>query len=170
MEALKKKVVTAGAVIVIGALIFVTGMALCQEEIQSLRRKIDQKAGYLTEYQRLLTNRKAIEEEWKESQVFFQSHVSSGQALNLWVKALIVYAEDQGVVFEKLEPRKIRKSKKGEELGVFLMFRGDIRKFVRFLYQLYKKDPMVRIEDFSIQHQEGVTGFSYELTLAKGIG
>lgn len=119
--------------------------------------------------QRLLSQRKSYETEWEKAKVLFPPSQTQEEALNLWVKEILSYAQSEGVTFTKLEPQGVKEKEEGrKELRLFLLFQGDIRKLIHFLYFLLEKDPLSRIETFSLK-QEETKNFTYELTLGKAL-
>jgi hypothetical protein len=167
MASLKQRIASAGlALMAVSLAVFVCSL-LAGPGIHQLKEKQRQKTDRIETYRQLLRDRQAIETQWKKQEIDFKT-ATSVEALNLWVKALIAVAEGQGIVIEKLEPKQTKDREGQEKIGVYMTFKGDIRKFVRFLYALREQDPLSYVEEFRIDQEEGAKVFRYEMSLARG--
>ena len=135
-----------------------------QTEFKAAREKIQNRSGILVEYQELLTRKDSLESEWENKKIYFQS-IPPEEALSTWQKELMASAQSLSLVIDKLEPLGL----KGDEISVFLSFKGDMKKMDRFIYHLMESDPLSKVKSFSVRQEEGGKNLLFEVMLAKGI-
>lgn len=167
MANLKQGTVTAALILMVLSLAVFVCSLLAGPGIYQLKENKRRQTERMETYRQLLRDRQAIEAQWNQQAIDFQA-ATSVEALNLWVKALIATAEEQGIVVEKLEPKQTKDREGEEKIGVYMTFKGDIRKFVRFLYALREQDPLSSVEEFRIDQEEGAKVFRYEMSLSRG--
>jgi hypothetical protein len=166
MESVKEKAINLGVVLIVGLLSFFTLSIFFSPLLRSKKETLEEKRKLLQSAEALLSRKEALEKEWQEKKALLPSASSPDEALNLWVKELLGQATSQNLTFTKMEPQGLKEKDGRKEIRLFLAFEGDIRKLLYLLYYLLEKDPLSRIESFSIKEGEART-FSYELTLGK---
>lgn len=137
--------------------------------LKGLQGDVRRTGGDLEEARALLALKPALQSEWDAKKAFFNPGLDPDAALNAWIKDLLTLAQSQGLVLEKLEPAGIKKDTEGKSLTVFVAFQGDIRQFLRFMYQLMEKDPLSRIESFGARQEEASKPLAFELLLGKAV-
>ncbi|MFA5167816.1 MAG: hypothetical protein WC530_04720 [Candidatus Omnitrophota bacterium] len=90
-------------------------------------------------------------------------------ALQDWVNALLRFASENGMTFEKIEPDKLRTKNKEQEMRINLAFRGDIQKLLYFLQYLMQTNPLANVERMKISQTEEKKDYFYELVLEKAL-
>src|SRR3989344_1509566 len=133
---------------------------------RELRNDVRRLSKALQEERLLLAKKPVLRSEWEAKKSFFHEGLGPDAALNAWVKELLTAAQSQALALEKLEPVG---AGKGGKLAVLISIKGDIRKLTRFMYQLAEKDPLSRIESFSVRREEGSKALFFELMLGKTI-
>ena len=167
MENIKKRVISLLAVVFVAAASISASWLFFSKKINQLEAQKIHKTQELASLEKLLARRKVYEGQWTKTKALFPSVGRSDEALNKWVKELIGFAEGEGITFEKLQPVGVQEKKGQKQIRILVTFRSDVRKFIRFLYHLYEKDPVAYVDGFSVQDKEEKQGFLYELTLMK---
>jgi len=167
MEGMKKKAITGGVLLV--AVLFSYGFSslLFSPALKSHQQMRAEKEQLLSKSLELSLQKEAYDSAWEKQKALLFPSVKPEVVLNQWVRELLGYAQSRGLVFEKLEPQRIKKSGKKKKIEIFLHFRGDIRKLTRFLYHLHEKDPLAKVESLSMQQEEDSKSFVYRVTLTK---
>lgn len=165
---MRKEIFTLSALVLLALLSYGFVQVLTAPLLRSKVEELERKKEAFQESQSLFSQRKSSESEWEKVKTLLPKTQTPEEALNLWVKELLSYAQSEGITFTKLEPQGTKEKEAGrKELRLFLLFQGDIRKLIHFLYFLIEKDPLSRIETFSLKQEEETKIFSYELTLGK---
>ncbi len=167
MAKLDKRWVTAGCVLTAVFLSASVIWLIFAPHFKVLRSDIGRESKLLEEERALLARKPSLQTEWEEKKNYFGSGLEPEAVLNAWVKDLLASAQTQTLTLEKLEPAGIKTGPDGKHLTVFISFGGDIRKFVRFVYQLMDKDPLSRIESMDIRLEENSRTLTFELLLGK---
>lgn len=116
-----------------------------------------------------LTDKAALETEWKSKKSFFLSDHDSSELLNAWLKEFINYAQLNSLKIDKLEPAGTKGSADEKEIAVFISFQSDMRKFNEFIYFLSEKDPLAAIQSVFIRRDDNSKNLSFELMLTKAL-
>ena len=169
MDSLRKNTPTLLVALFAAILALAINQILMRPLWSAKRSELAQNRTALAEAQAFISKRKSYESEWEKEKPFLPRQGSSEEALNLWVKDLLAFASAEGIVFTKLEPQGVKDKEGHKEIRLFLYFQGDIRKLIHFLYFLLEKDPLSRIDGYSMKHDEETKTFSYEFTLAKAL-
>ncbi|MFH0984315.1 MAG: hypothetical protein V1882_02140 [Candidatus Omnitrophota bacterium] len=90
-------------------------------------------------------------------------------ALQDWVNELLRFASENGMVFEKVEPDKLRTKNKDQAMRINLAFRGEVQKLTYFLQYLMRVNPLANVERMKISQTEEKKDYLYELVLGKGL-
>ena len=167
MAKLDKRWVTLAGALIMALLSAVMISFIFMPHVKSFQNEIRQESKILEEEKKLLERKPVLQAEWEEKKNFFSPGLQAEEALNVWVKNLLASAQSEALTLEKLEPAGIKTGSGGKNLTVFISFRGDIRKFARFIYQLIDKDPLSQIESLDIRLEEGSKTLSFELMLGK---
>lgn len=154
---------TAAAGLVLGLAVFLWFAPLFQCKNAQWREQRSK----LAEAESLLSGKKEIESIWDRKRSVLTPSASGEAGLNLWLKELLNYSQAEGLVFDRIEPESAGSDK--AETKVFLHFEGGIRKLIQFLYYLSEKDPLARVESFSVKREEESRNFGYELVLSKAL-
>jgi len=93
----------------------------------------------------------------------------SDAALQDWVNTLLRFASENAMVFEKVEPDRLRTKNKDQEMRINLAFKGDIQKLLYFLQYLMKVNPLASVERMKISQTEEKKDYFYELVLEKAL-
>lgn len=166
---MKRKIFTLSIALSLALLSYGFLRALTAPLERSKGEELARRREALQEAQALLSQRESYESEWEKTKALLPKTQTPEESLNLWVKELLSFAQSEGITFTKLEPQGMKEKEGGrKELRLFLLFQGDIRKLIHFLYFLLEKDPLSRIETFSLK-QEETKNFTYELTLGKAL-
>jgi hypothetical protein len=166
MESVKEKTINFGVALCIGLLSFLFLWLFFSPLLKSKKEALEEKRALLQSAEALLSRKEVLEKEWQAKIALLPPASSPEEALNLWVKELLGQATSQNLTFTKMEPQGVKEKEGRKEVRLFLAFEGDIRKLLYLLYHLLEKDPLTRIEAFSIKEAEA-KAFSYELTLGR---
>lgn len=137
--------------------------------IQKSRREVSQARDILNENRAFLAGKDGMESEWAAKKDYFHPGAEADATLSAWIKELLSFAQTQGLMLEKLEPAGVKSGPDGKSVAVFVFFRGDIRKFVSFIYDLTEKDPLSRVESVVTRWEEDSKSLSFELMLVKAV-
>lgn len=169
-EGMRRRIFTVTAAMFLALLCYGFVQVLMSPLRKSKVEELERKRETFQETQLLLSQRKSYESEWEKAKALLPKTQTPEEALNLWVKELLSFAPSEGITFTKLEPQGTKEKEAGrKELRLSLLFQGDIPKLIHFLYFLLEKDPLSRIETFSLKQEEETKAFSYELTLGKAL-
>ena len=169
MEIMNKKTNAIAGLLMTAAISLGLVLLVFAPEMRGAARDFENRQRLLAEYRRLLAGKPALESEWEKKKSVLEPGLGPDEALNAWIKELLDYAQTQGLSMEKLEPAGIKEGAEGKRMAVFMTFRGDIRKFVRFAYYLMETDPLASIESFLVRPDEqDPKNLSFELMLGKG--
>lgn len=167
---MKKRIVTLSTILLLSLISYGFVQVLMAPLQSSKEAELQRTREAFQEAQSLISQRKSYESEWEKQKALIPKSQTPEEALNLWVKDILSYAQSEGITFTKLEPQGLKEKEGGrKEIRLFLLFQGDIRKLIYFLYFLLEKDPLSRIEIFSLKQEEETKNFSYELTLGKAL-
>lgn len=167
MKSVKEKALTLGIALLVAILSYAFLFLVFSPSLRSQKEDLREKREALYLAETLLSRKEELEKEWERKKSTFPQGFSSEETLNLWVKELLSFASSEGITFSRMEPQGMKEKEEGRELRLSLSFQGDIRKLIHFLYYLLGKDPLSRIESFSIKQEEETKSFTYELLLGK---
>jgi len=158
MRALTKTPLTLGAVLLTAFGLTAVSALIMLPGLHGIERRLAAESGRLAENRARLTLKAGLEKEWDAKKIFLPPAGSQNDALNLWIRDLTAYARDQGLAFERVEPR-------GEDL--LIAFTGSFRDLTRFIYYLLEKDPFARLRDLRLRQSETPALFACEITLRR---
>ena len=123
----------------------------------------------LIAYEQLLSRKDKIEAESEPQKAGQPLKDRPDEALNIWLKNLLEYAQKERVTFEKIEPQGILEKKGGKNMRIFLLFAGSGEALGRFLHSLYEKDAFSRIVSLGMRADEERKNFIFEISLEKSL-
>lgn len=155
----KRRLMTIGIVSLLAFISYVLISLLFSGLLKARNEELENRTLEVSEAKNLFSQKEIFQKEWEAMRSKLKVEpISQDQVLNQWVKDLLSYASEEGITFSKLEPQGMR---------LYLEFQGDIRKLNRFIYHLLEKDPLSKIDSFSLKKEDSDKNFSYQLTLAK---
>ena len=169
MEKLKNKPATLSLAFFSSLIALLFAAASFSHAIKVSDLLLQSKMLQLAENENLLRRRTEIETEWMAEEFSRTQKTRPEEALNQWVKSLLEYAQKESLVFQKIEPQGIKEMETGNELRLYLLVEGDIKKLIRFLYYLYDKDSSSRVEALTLKADEDSKKLIIQLTLAKAL-
>jgi len=166
---MKTRIATLATIFFLALLSYGFTRILFHPLVQEKERELQEKKEALREIEQLVSQKASYASQWENKKALLPISQTPEEALNLWVKELLSHAQSEGITFTRLEPQGVKEKGKGKALRLFLTFQGDIRKLIHLLYYLNEKDPLSRIESYSMKEEEGTKTFTYELTLERAL-
>lgn len=149
------------ACLALGLMVLTSAQPFLKPVLARSNQQVLTQKNLISKLEHLAAHRLEYESEWQIKSSFFEKS-GSEDAMTVWTRRLIQIGEAENLALTKIEP-----SKKEGETRVNLSFRGNALTLVRFIHDLYEKDPLAIVDSIRMFRDAETNESTFELQLSK---